>query len=115
AARHQQARGVLWLQAMRLLITHVQRHRGLSAGVLSGDRSLQSNMEEVRLQVSRDFEQIGSVGDWVKEHSGWQSITQHCARLAGNVYQLSLSRSIDQLNRLITNILAFVDEIADAH
>lgn len=115
AARRQQAQGVLWLQAMRMLITHIQRHRGLSSGVLSGDRSLQPKLEEVRLQVSRDFEQIGSVGEWVKHHQGWQSITQHWARLAGNLHQLSVTRNMDQHNRLIKNVLVFVDEIAQEH
>jgi hypothetical protein len=115
AARQQQAQGILWLQAMRMLITHIQRHRGLSSGVLGGDRSLHSKLEEVRLQVSRDFDQIGSVGEWVKQHQGWQSITQHWARLAGNLHQLSVGRNLDQHTRLIKNILVFVDEIAVAH
>lgn len=115
SARHQQAQGVLWMQAMRMLITHIQRHRGLSSGVLGGDRSLQGKLDEVRLQVSRDFEQIGSVGEWVKHHQGWQSITQHWARLAGNHRQLSVAANMDQHNRLIKNILVFVDEIAIAH
>ncbi len=115
AARQQQAQGVLWLQAMRMLITHVQRHRGLASGVLSGDRSLLSKLEEVRLQVSRDFEQIGSVGDWIKHHEEWLSITQHWARLAGNTAQLTVARNLDQHNRLIKNILVFVDEIAVEH
>lgn len=115
SARKQQAQGVLWLQAMRMLLTHIQRHRGLSSGVLSGDKSLQGMLEEVQLQVSRDFEQIGSVGEWIKVHRGWQSITQHWARLAGNVYRLPVGKSIDQHNRLISNILVFVDEIAAQH
>lgn len=37
SARQQQEQGVLWLQALRMLITHIQRHRGLAAGVLAGD------------------------------------------------------------------------------
>lgn len=115
AARQQQAQGVMWLQAMRMLITHIQRHRGLSSGVLSGDRSLQSKLEEARLQVSRDFEQISGVGEWVKHHEGWHSITQHWARLAGNFHQLAVGRNLDQHNRLIKNILVFVDEIAITH
>jgi hypothetical protein len=115
SARQQQAQGVLWLQAMRLLITHIQRHRGLSAGVMTGDRSLQVKLDETRLQVSRDFEQIGGVGDWVKQHEGWHSITQHWARLAGNSHPLSVTRCIDQHNRLIKNILVFIDEIAEQH
>ncbi len=115
AARQQQTQGVLWLQAMRMLITHIQRHRGISAGVLSGDLSLKPRLEEVQIQVSRDFEQIGGVGDWIKSHHGWQSITQHWARLAGNVHRLQVERNIDQHNRLIKNILVLVDEIAVKH
>ena len=115
SARQQQAQGVLWLQAMRMLITHIQRHRGLSAGVLAGDKSLQQTLSEVQLQVSRDFDQIGSVGEWIKHHASWQGITQHWARLAGNIYQLSVTRNIDQHNYLIKNILVLVDEIALSH
>lgn len=115
AARQRQAQGVLWLQAMRLLITHVQRHRGLSSGVLSGDGALLRPMEEVQTQVSRDFEHITSIGEWVKDHDGWQAITQHWARLAGNLGHLSMRQNLDQHNRLIKNVLVFVDDIAQAH
>lgn len=114
-ARQAQAHGVLWLQALRTLITHVQRHRGLSAGVLAGDHSLQQRLTDTQLQVSRDFAQIGAVGEWIKHSSSWQGITQHWARLAGNVYQLNVSRAMDQHNRLIKNILVLVDDIALAH
>lgn len=115
AARQQQTQGVIWLQAMRLLITHIQRHRGLSSGVLNGDWSLQANLEDVRLQVSRDFDQIGGVGEWIGQHEGWHTITQHWARLAGNTSQLSIARNMDQHNRLIKNILVFIDDIAIQH
>ena len=115
SARQQQVQGVKWLQAIRMLLTHIQRHRGLSSGFLSGDRSLASQMEETQRQVSRDFTHITAVGEWVKTHQGWQSITQHWARLAGNVMSLPVDRAIDQHNRLIKNLLVFVDDVASAH
>lgn len=114
-ARKQQAQGVLWLQAMRMLITHIQKHRGLSSGVLGGDLSLKPQLEDIQKQVSRDFEHIAAVGEWVKAQQDWLHITQHWARLAGNVYRLEAVRSIDQHNRLIKNILVFVDQIAQVH
>lgn len=114
-ARQQQAQGVLWLQALRTLITHIQRHRGLSAGVLAGDLSLQSKLADTQLQVSRDFVQISGVGEWIKHNPSWQGITQHWARLAGNVLMLSVPRCLDQHNRLIKNILVLIDEIALVH
>lgn len=115
SARQEQTQGVLWLQAMRMLITHIQRHRGLSSGVLSGDQKLRPQLEEIQLQVSRDFDQISGVGDWIKAHSGWISITQHWARLAGNLPRLKVDRNMDQHNKLIKNILVLVDEIAIQH
>lgn len=115
AARKQQVQGIIWLQAMRMLLTHIQRHRGLSSGVLSGDQTLTSAFEGIQQQVSRDFIHIAAVGDWVLHHQGWQAITQHWARLAGNVATLPVARAIDQHNRLIKNILVFVDDIASAH
>lgn len=114
-ARHKQAQGVLWLQAMRTLVTHIQRHRGLSAGYLSGMTTLKEDVESVQRQVSQDFEQISSVGEWIREHPEWQSITQHWARLAGNLANLPAARSMDQHTRLIKNILTLVDEIAAQH
>ena len=115
AARQKQELGIVWLQAMRLLLTHIQRHRGLASGYLSGDKALQAQMEETQKQVSKDFMHIAVVGDWVKSHQGWQSITQHWARLAGSIMTLPVARAIDQHNRLIKNILVFVDDIANAH
>lgn len=114
-ARQLQAQGVLWLQALRMLITHIQRHRGLSSGALAGDHVLQQKLSEMQQQVSRDFEQIGGIGEWIKNNSSWQGITQHWARLAGNIYRLTIPRSLDQHNRLIKSILVLVDDIALAH
>ncbi len=115
SARKLQMQGVVWLSAVRMLITHVQRHRGLASGMLSGESVLGVELESIQEQISRDFEHISSGGDWVQSHQGWVSITQHWARLAGNVSSLSAARAIDQHNRLIKNLLVFVDDIAGAH
>lgn len=113
-ARQRQAQGVIWLQVMRLLLTHIQRHRGLSSGILNGDRSLQEKLEEVRRQVNRDFDQIGKVEGWVGQHEAWHTITQHWGRLVGAT-RLSVAHNLDQHNRLIKNILVFIDDIAMEH
>lgn len=113
--RYQQLQGVLWVQAMRVLLSHVQQHRGLSSGVIGGAESLKGKLEEIQQQVSRDFEHIGSLGEWVVAHEQWRVITQHWARLAGNLSQLSVSENIAQYNRLIKNILVFVDDVTATH
>lgn len=55
------------------------------------------------------------MGDWIKHSPSWQGITQHWARLAGNVCRLRVPRAIDQHNRLIKNILVLVDDVALSH
>lgn len=115
SARQKQAQGILWLQALRTLLTHIQRHRGLSSGYLSGDLSLKPGMESVQDQVSRDFVLISGIGDWIADQPEWQEITKHWARLAGQLTRLRVERSIDQHTRLIKNILVLVDEIAVRH
>lgn len=115
AALQQQAQGVLWLQALRALITHIQRHRGLSSAVLAGEKVFQGRLAEIQLQVSRDFEQISGMGEWVKHNPSWPGITQHWARLAGNVHKLTVAHTIDQHNRLIKSVLVMIDDIALAH
>lgn len=111
----QQLQGVRWLQAMRILLTHIQKHRGLSAGIISGDRTLLPQLEEVQHHISRDLAHIASVGDWVKDSANWSEVTAHWARLAGRQNTLGLFNNIDQHNRLIKNILVFIDDIAAAH
>ncbi len=110
--RHLRAEGLVWLQALRALITHLQHHRGLTSGVVGGDASLQAQLEDVQIQISLDFGAINSLGAWIKQHELWQYITQHWARLARNIYQLPVTRSIDQHNRLIRSTLLLVDEVA---
>lgn len=104
--------GLVWLQAMRVLITHLQRHRGLSSGFLCGDLSLGQPLEEVQRHISRDFSHIASDGTWIAQLELWQNITQHWARLAGSYSRLPIARSIEQHNRLIQSALALTDEIA---
>jgi hypothetical protein len=111
----QQLQGVRWLQAMRILLTHIQKHRGLSAGIISGDRALLPQLDEVQHHISRDLAHIASVGDWIKENANWPDVTAHWARLAGRHNSLGLFNNIDQHNRLIKNILVFIDDIAAAH
>lgn len=114
-ARLKQAQGVQLLLALRLLITHMQRHRGLASGVLSGQRSLLPSLEEMRSRATDDIEHIGTIGEWLSQREEWHNIVLHWARLSGNVLRLNAQQSTDQHTRLIANILLLIDEMAGAH
>ncbi len=114
-ARLYQSRGVQLLLVLRLLITHIQRHRGLASGVLGGQRSLIPLLNEMRARATDDIGHISTISPWLDQSEEWLNIIQHWARLSGNVLRLSTQQSTDQHTRLITNILLLVDKAAGAH
>ncbi len=110
-----QIEGIIWLQAFRFLISHVQRHRGLTTSFLSREETKHTSIEEVHEQVGRDMEHIVRVGDWIKSNPSWVGITQHWAKLSASYEKLSIDNNIMQHNLLVKSILVFVDELALSH
>ena len=113
--KQKRTQGIIWLQALRSMLMHIQRHRGLSTTVLGGDVSLFAALEESQRSVSRDLGHIALVGDWVKDNPNWEAITAHWARLAGQYHQLDARKNLDQHNKLIRGILVFIDDVAVEH
>ncbi|HEY7774674.1 MAG TPA: nitrate- and nitrite sensing domain-containing protein [Marinagarivorans sp.] len=113
--RQKRAQGVIWLQALRSMLMHIQRHRGLSTTVLGGDMTLAPILEEAQRNVSRDLGHITLVGEWIKDNPNWAAITAHWARLAGQYQRLDVRKNLDQHNKLIHGILVFIDDVAKEH
>lgn len=113
--KQKRAQGVIWLQALRSMLMHIQRHRGLSTTVLGNDRGLSAELEDAQRSVSRDLAHIALVGDWIKNNPNWDAITAHWARLAGQYQRLDVRKNLDQHNRLIRSILVFIDDVAAEH
>ena len=113
--KQKRAQGVIWLQALRSMLMHIQRHRGLSTTVLGSDRGLSAELEDAQRSVSRDLAHIALVGDWIKNNPNWDAITAHWARLAGQYQRLDVRKNLDQHNRLIRSILVFIDDVAAEH
>ena len=114
---HKQKRtqGIIWIQALRSMLMHIQRHRGLSATFLAGEHALVAELEASQRCVSRDLGHIAVVGDWIKDNPNWEAITAHWARLAGQYQRLDVRKNLDQHNRLIKSILVFIDDVAEEH
>ena len=113
--KQKRTQGIIWLQALRSMLMHIQRHRGLSTTVLGGDVSLFEELEESQRSVSRDLGHIALVGDWIKDNPNWEAITAHWARLAGQYNHLDTRKNLDQHNKLIRGILVFIDDVAIEH
>ena len=113
--KQKRIQGVMWVQALRSMLMHIQRHRGLSATVLGGEYALMAELTSAQHAVSRDLAHIALVGDWIKDNPNWEAITAHWARLAGQFHRLDIRKNLDQHNRLIKSILVFIDDVSREH
>ncbi len=110
-----QALGLSWLQRLRVFLSAIQQHRGLTTGYLNGSVELEGKIREVQHQVSRNIAEISSLDPWMEAQSGWQGITQHWARLSGRYDQHDVDNNLIQHNKLIQNILYLIDDMAQEH
>ncbi len=113
ARQQRQAKGLQWLASLRVLLGHIQKHRGLTTGLLSGNEAgMVAEIEGLQISVSRDLAAIAMVDLSIEENSRWQGITQHWARLAGNYRHAEPENNLTQHNHLIKNILYLIDDLA---
>ena len=110
--RSRQALGLQLFSSLRVLLTHIQQHRGLSNGYLHGSHELISEIEGLQKKVSRNIADVATIDPRVEENELWQGITQHWARLAGNYKRLESDNNFAQHNQLIKNLLYLIDGIA---
>lgn len=113
--KQQQLLGIQWLQALRFLLMHVQKHRGLSSAWISGNREVGPELISLKRQISEDFRAVTQIGEWITWHEDWQGITQHWARLGATSEGLAFPKSFSQHCKLIANILSLLDTVADHH
>ncbi|MGH1372881.1 MAG: hypothetical protein ACRBBW_12635 [Cellvibrionaceae bacterium] len=107
-----QTKGLQWLAGFRELLSHIQKHRGLTSGYLSGGKALKLDVELMQSEVSLDLKNITRIDDSIENNSRWCGVTQHWARLAGNYPTHSISHNLSQHNMLIKNVLYLIDDLA---
>lgn len=107
--------GLQWLQALRFLLMRVQKHRGLSTSYLSGNWDVETELVDIKQQISQDIKTITQLGDWIGTHEDWQGITRHWAKLGGSSESLGFPKNFSQHCKLIANILELLDTVAEQH
>ena len=107
--------GIQWLQALRFLLMHLQKHRGLTTSWLSGHPEVQEELDELKQQISSNIKSITQIGEWINQNQDWQGVTQHWARLSGARDELAFAKCFSQHTKLIASVLAMMDVVADKH
>lgn len=119
--KQQQLTGFNVLVQLRKLLTNVQQHRGLSNGLLNGDINLASRLSQQASQVDDNINYLNqhyqqAISDkTLQPLSRWQAITEHWSRLSHNTHKHTPGNSMQQHNKLILNILYFIDDITELH
>ena len=107
-----QLRGLRWLANLRVVMAHIQQHRGMTHGYLNGNYEAAKEIESLQKRVSQNFAEISAIDNAIEDNEFWQGITQHWARLAGRYKYIDRENNLMQHNQLIKNILCFIDELA---
>ncbi|SMF35522.1 hypothetical protein SAMN02745866_02249 [Alteromonadaceae bacterium Bs31] len=105
--------GVQLLQAGRMLVLHVQRHRGLCAASGGGPLKDVEKLPELRARIMSDMERLAVLDEWLAHNQNWQGITAHWASLSGRYLNMNFEACFDQHCRLVAALLALLDECAE--
>jgi len=73
------------LKLLRLLLADLQRHRGLSTGLLSGDQSLRADVAATRTQVDQSIAQVKTLqsnhsAEWKNLVTQWNALRDEAGR-----------------------------------
>ncbi len=113
--KKRQLKGVQWLQALRALLMHVQKHRGLCSAYLSGDYEVEQELTSLKSRISYDISAVSQLGDWIESQEDWTGITRHWAKLGAQSETIGFPKSFSQHCKLVANILTLLDTVAEYH
>ena len=111
-----QLQGLVNIAHIKLLISIVQTHRGLSSAWLNGDLSKQAMLKTLEQQVNDQIESLENKST-VNENGRWASFTDHWSRL--NQYFHSNNKDHDANNnfkqhtQMIANLLYLLEDEAE--
>ncbi len=106
------ALGAQLLQAFRMLIKHLQVHRGITAAHLGGETNLVERLKSEAHNITNDIASIVRLDPLLTEHEDWHGITKHWAKLSLTRYGSDPYDTYQQHCKLIAACLAMMRHIA---
>jgi hypothetical protein len=107
--------GIVYLKRLRSLLMHIQQHRGLTNSLLSGNLSVDVEIERLEFLVSKEITELTSIEGWINNNPKWDSIVDHWMRIHANYKSMEAELNLKQHNILIANLLYLIDDLAYAH
>jgi hypothetical protein len=109
------ATGVSYLKVLRMLLMHIQQHRGMTNAYLNGNASTEAEIIRIEAQVKADIETLEAIHSWLPQNSKWESLVDHWLRINSNFKGQNAEVNLKQHNTLIANLLYLIDDVAYAH
>jgi hypothetical protein len=97
---------------LKSLIILVQKHRGMCASFLQGEKKSLEVIRQLEGQISPIIERLNRP-EIINKQERWQGFTDHWQRLKKHATQLSVDGSFKQHTDLITNLLYLFEDIAE--
>ncbi|MBV1790731.1 nitrate- and nitrite sensing domain-containing protein [Marinobacterium sp. D7] len=97
------------LKLLRLLLADLQRHRGLSTGLLSGDQSLRADVASVRARVDQSIARVQSLRTNYPQE--WKNLVTQWNALRNDTGRDPESNMLDH-HRLIRDTIFLIEDIA---
>ena len=107
--------GIKKLEALKRLLVHIQQHRGLSNGELNGDTHLRERVIFITIDISNDWKKLESLDSKISSNEHFVGIHTHWMRLKDKYQGLSVTNNLEQHNRLILNLLYFIEDVSESH
>lgn len=109
--RKRRHEGLQILQALRMLVKHIQVHRGLLAAWLGGDMEVLDSIKFTAASVMNDIKDISALEEKFADDQNWQGITQHWAKLSSSGRRHGIFENYNQHCNLIAACLALMLEV----
>jgi hypothetical protein len=97
---------------LKSLIVLVQKHRGMSASFLQGEKKSFDVLRHIEGQTTPIIERLDQ-SEIISQQERWQGFVDHWQRLKKHATQLSVDSSFKQHTDLITNLLYLLEDIAE--
>lgn len=107
--------GIVYLKRLRTLLMYIQQHRGLTNSFLSGNSTVDVEIQRLETLISKEIEDLVAIEGWINNNPKWDSIADHWLRINAHYKNVDAELNLKQHNNLIANLLYLIDDLAYAH
>ena len=110
--------GVEYISPLRVLMSDIAKHRGMTNALLNGNESFKDKLPEVRNNIAKDIQKIESIhqhlGKQLKIDEAWQAVKTDWNQLAEKATKLPAAESFSRHTDLLENIITLISRVADS-